>query len=113
METLVIESISLVAKMNVTLTLRKARDTIGIYKGDKENFEDWMHALEVQSRINSFGDEHIIRLTLMTTTGSICHFIMAFVNEKPSIKWSDLKAHLMTRYLDATVQQNDTNKEKL
>ena len=102
MEALVIESISWVAKMNVTLTLRKARDTIGIYKGDKENFEDWMHALEVQSRINSFGDEHIIRLTLMTTTGSICHFIMAFVNDRPSTKWCDLKAHLINKYVNAT-----------
>ena len=100
-------------KRLVTLTLWRAGDTIGIYQGDKDNFEDWIQAIEVQYYIHSFEDKHMIRLAQMTTSGSIWHFIMAFVNDRPSTKWCDLKAHLMNRYLNATAPRVNGDEEGL
>ena len=85
-----------------------------IFQGDKGvRFEDWIHAIEVQTRISSLEDEQIISLTLMTTIGSIHHVIMAFVNDRPSTKWCDLKAHLINKYVNATAPRVNGDEEGL
>ena len=101
MESAILEVVTLILKLNVKLTLSNARHEIGIYRGKREGFQEWMHALEAQIMIHSFSNENIIKLVLLTTEGSVNDFIMHFLEGNMNTKWSDLKEHLLERYTTA------------
>ena len=98
------QTIEFLKIMGEKMAMQKANKAIGLYKGDKEGFLEWINKIEIQIMINSFSNENIIKLVLGTISGSISEFILTFLDGKIDTPWADLKAHLIERYRVKTTE---------
>lgn len=96
---------------NDRIKLQTAWRIIGEYDSNPEGFIPWLINIDKQVQTNSFNDELIIKLVLLTTTGPLTDFILNWLANAHVKTWLNLRSVLSTKYSNALENTKVTNVE--